>query len=109
MNFQNLIGIIVALWLCSILVCGVALWLGLLATPRRFVAAELLSVATLGIGSYGLTYFHVVASKTVNGHTRWSFNSKWFFLATLILGAATLSYTIWKHKTAKRPELAAAH
>jgi hypothetical protein len=94
MTFNVLVGIAAVLWLLSVVACVLALrWSSI---PRRFWAAIILSGVALIIGYLGITRFHVVASETVNGQLRWRFDSKWFFIATLVLGAITLGYTLWK-------------
>ena len=103
MTFQFLIGIIAALWLASIAAYVLAWRFSFVA--NRFAASIILSVAALAMGYLGLTRFHVTASKTVNGQTQWAFNSRWFFIATLTLGALTLAYTIWKHRRTTPPPL----
>jgi len=100
MTFQVLCGIAAALWLFSIVACGLAFRWSLLSVPGRFGAALLLSGAALVMGYLGMTRFHVVASKTVNGHLQWRFDSRWFFIATLLFGAYTLAYTLWKQRRA---------
>lgn len=96
MTFQILIGTFAALWVASVVACALAFRWSRRSAPRRFWAAVVLSAAAVFIGYYGLTHFKFAASKTVNGHTQWSINSKWFFIATLILATLTLAYTVWK-------------
>jgi len=103
MTFQLLIGIIAALWLASLAACVLAWRFSFVA--NRFVASIILSVTALAMGYLGLTRFHVSASRTVNGETQWSFNSRWFFIATLVLGALTLAFTIWKHRRTAHPPI----
>jgi hypothetical protein len=98
MTFQLLIGIVAVLWLASIIACALAWRWSFAGAANRFVASIILSLAALTLGYVGLTRFHLSASKTVNGQTQWSFNSKWFFIATLILATLTLAYTIWKNR-----------
>jgi hypothetical protein len=100
MTFQLLIGIVAALWLASIVACALAWRWSFAGVANRFIASVILSLAALIMGFLGLTHFQIKASKTVNGQTQWSFNSKWFFIATLILAALTLAYTVWKHRKA---------
>jgi hypothetical protein len=49
----------------------------------------------------GLARFHFTASQTTNGRVDWSINSKWFFLASLLLGVASLIWSLWKWKRGK--------
>jgi hypothetical protein len=98
MTHQVLIGTVAVLWLASLIACAVAFRWSFLSVPRRFTAAVVLSSAALVAGYVGLMHFHFAASRTVNGQTRWRIDSKWFFIATLVFGAATLIYTLWKRK-----------
>jgi hypothetical protein len=96
MSYSGWLGICGGLWLLSVMACCFAFRWSYLGMRRRFVASVLLSLTALVIGYVGLTRFHFAASKTVNGHVQWRFNSRWLFLATLILAGGTLAYTIWK-------------
>ena len=98
MNLQFLIGLIATLWLVSIVACMVAWRWSFIGRANRFWASIILSASALIVGYLGLTHFRINGSKTVNGRVIWSFDSRWFFIATLILAAATLAYTIWKHR-----------
>ena len=100
MTFQLLIGIAAALWLASIIACGLAWRWSFSGIAKRFAASIILCIAALAIGYYGLTHFQLSASKTVNGHTQWALDSRWFFITTLVLGALTLAYTLWKNRRA---------
>ena len=101
MTFQLLIGIALSLWLVSIVACVLAWRFSFLA--KHFVTAIILSLAAMVMGYLGLTHVHLQGSKTVNGVTQWSFNSRWFFITTLVLAALTLAYTLWKHRTTPQP------
>jgi hypothetical protein len=68
----------------------------LVPTRSVFWAVVILSVTALVLGYLGMTRFHVVASKTVNGQLQWRFDSRWFFIVTLLFGTFTLAYTLWK-------------
>jgi hypothetical protein len=98
MTFQLLIGSAAALWLASLAACAFAWRWSYSGIAKRFAASVILCLTALAIGYLGLTHIHLSASKTVNGRTQWSFDSNWFFIATLILAALTLAYTIWKHR-----------
>lgn len=98
MPLRTLIENILAGWLLSIIACIVSLRWALFGVPRRFWFGVILSSAALVGGYLGMTHFRVVASRTVNGHTQWNFDSKWFFVATIALAALSLALTIWKRK-----------
>ncbi|MGV3662396.1 MAG: hypothetical protein ACO1TE_19590 [Prosthecobacter sp.] len=98
MTFHVLIGVAAAFWLVGMGACGFAFRWSWLSVPRRFWAAVILSVTALVLGCLGLTRFHVVASKTVNGQIQWRFDSRWFFIATVLFATLTLAYTLWKQR-----------
>jgi hypothetical protein len=96
MTFNLLIGVIVVLWLASIVAGLCAIGWGFLAKRRRFWLAVILAVAALVISYLGLTHFNFAYSQTVNGEVTLSLNSKWFFMSSLLLGALALPCAIWK-------------
>jgi hypothetical protein len=100
MSFQILIGVIATLWLAGVAACVLAFRWSFVANRRRFWPAVILSILALVIGYLGLTRFRVSASKTVNGVVQWRFDSKWFFIGSLLLGALALVYTLWKGRKA---------
>jgi NO-binding membrane sensor protein with MHYT domain len=104
MTFQILCIVAATLWLASVAACTLAFRWSALYTPKRFLAAIILSLAALVVGYLGMTRFHLVASKTVNGEVQWRFDSMWFFITTLILAAATLAFTVWKRISSPQAE-----
>jgi hypothetical protein len=98
MIFSTLIAVASALWLLS---CGaslLAVYWTIKARSRRPRAASISSCAALLVGYWGLSRIHLNASKTVDGHLVWSVNSQWFFGAALVLGAASLAWSLWNWK-----------
>jgi uncharacterized membrane protein len=93
MTFQFLIAIAAAAWLASLAACAIA------AFAKRLWLSLILCLTALAIGYLGLTRVHLSGSKTIDGHVQWSLDSRWFFIATLILAALTLIYTLWKRPT----------
>ncbi|HWC59442.1 MAG TPA: hypothetical protein VHC44_07085 [Verrucomicrobiae bacterium] len=90
MTFQLLIVLAALIWLASLA--------SLAAYVKPLWLSVLLSLLALAIGYLGLTRFQVNASKTVNSHVQWSFNSHWFFITTIVLAVLSLAYSIWKHR-----------
>jgi len=90
MNFQLFVAIAAAFWIASLAACVIA-WFA-----KRFLISLILCLTALIIGYAGLTHVHLSASKTVNGEVVWSLNSRWFFIATLVLAALALAHTFWK-------------
>jgi len=95
-SFYTLIGVVAALWLAVIAACAFAIRWSFLAHRRRFWPALILSSLALVIAYLGLTRLGMAASNTVNGRVQWSFNSKWFFIASLVLSLSALACTLWK-------------
>lgn len=56
----------------------------------------MMSCVGLLIGYLGLSLIHLKAWHTVNGQLEWSVNSRWFFLAAVVLGAASVTVAAWK-------------
>jgi hypothetical protein len=92
--FYILCGVMALVWLFGLAAGLIALSLGG-AAQERFRAALCWSILALAIGCLGMTLFHIRYSRTVNG-SGWSIDSKWFFLAPLLLGVVSLSLTLWK-------------
>ena len=98
MTFHVLVGIAACLWLVSTGECVLAFRWSWLSVPGLFWTAVILSVSALVLGYLGMTQFHVVASKTVNGQLLWRFDSRWFFIVTLLFATFALAYTLWKQR-----------
>jgi hypothetical protein len=92
MAFHALFGVGAAFWLISIMACVLAFRWSFLSVRRRFLPAVILAISALVIGYLGMTRFHIVYSKTVNGQLRWRFDSRWFFIVPLVLGVTALAY-----------------
>jgi hypothetical protein len=95
---------VVILWLFSFAAAVFGLRWSIIPETRRFGAALIASSLAIASSYVGLSWLHFDASKTINGHVEWSFNSKWFFLTSLLLGAASLGLALWHNrKSAKTP------
>jgi hypothetical protein len=99
MGFLTICVVAALIWLSSIAACLIA------CLAKRLRTSLIFSLIALAIGYLGMTHFHITASRSVNGRVQWSFNSHWFFVATLVLAALTLAYTIWKFRKAFTPQL----
>ncbi len=104
--FNLLIGIAVATWLAGIASSLLAIRFGRGPGPRRFWGAIALSVGALLLGRLGLTRLAVSASKTVNGETVWSFNSRWFYIALIALASFALIRTLWARRSRAQSSVA---
>lgn len=93
-HFLIFAGVAAAFLLASVVCAALAIRFGLRPAPNRFWASVVLALVALGIGSLGMRT-HITYSRTVNGHG-WTLDSKWFFLAPLILGAVALVLAIWR-------------
>lgn len=95
MTFGVLVGMAAIVWLLS---CGaslLAVYWNCRAGRSRRAPAFILSAIGLLTGYAGLSRIQLHASKTVNDHVVWSFNSRWFFIAALVVGSAALALTGW--------------
>jgi hypothetical protein len=86
----------------------VALYWNIKARLQRPRAAFILSCAAVLIGYWGLSRVHLNASKSINGQLVWSFNSRWLFVGALVLGAASLAWSLWNLKKAYSGSAAAS-
>ncbi len=97
------------LWVVSCASAAIAMSWSVSRRASRFQTAFVFSVVAFALAVYGLLNIHVAAPKTVNGVVQWSLNSKWFFLTALVLGALSLSMTLWRRsKILVLPDSAAA-
>ncbi len=99
--FYILCAVVAAAWLIGLAVGFVALGWSV-AVRKRLWPALVMSILAVAIGWLGLMFFHVRYSKTVNG-SGWTLDSKWFFLAPLVLGLVSLLLTVWKWRKTSLP------
>src|SRR6478609_1790969 len=98
MTLRDLVGTVMCLWLLSIVACIISIRWALFSLPRRFWPGVVLSVLALIGGYLGMTHFRVMASRSVNGQVQWKFDSRYFFIVTMILAAITLGIMLWRQK-----------
>jgi hypothetical protein len=89
-------GILAVAWLAGIVASVLAIRWSFLSVRGRFWPAVILSLASLAIAYYGITRFNFNSTTTVNGQVKWRFDSRWPFMASLVLGTFALVCTIWK-------------
>jgi len=89
-------GVLAGSWVASIVACVLATRWSCSSAPRRFMPAVVLSLSALAIAYLGITRFFFTSTTTVNGQVKWRFDSRWPFMASLVLSALALGYTIWK-------------
>jgi hypothetical protein len=89
-------GILAVAWLAGIVASVLAIRWSFWSVRGRFWPAVILSLASLAIAYYGITRFHFNSTTTVGGQVKWRFDSRWPFMASLVLGAFALVRTIWK-------------
>jgi len=108
MTLNTLIALALAVWLVSCGASVLALYWNTVARAQRCRAALVSSCLAILTAYLGLSRVQLSASKTVNGHVEWSVNSRWFFTAALILGAASLALTLWNRRQAASRSAAGA-
>lgn len=88
------------LWLLSVAAGLLAFRFGISSRAQPLWAALSWCLLALTLSYFGLTRFHATASRSVNGSLQWRIDSRWFFIASLILGAAALTLTLWNRRKA---------
>jgi hypothetical protein len=103
MNFLLILAAVAAvLWLASLVCAALAIGFSRGNPPRRLGAAIILAVVALVTGCLGMQ-MHITYSRSVNGHG-WSLDSRWFFIAPLVLGAVALALALGRRcKSDPRP------
>jgi len=101
--FQVYRGVLGCFWLISIIACLLAMRWSFLAVRGRFGPALILSLLAFAIGYLGIAHFHYTSTTTVNGVLKWRFDSRWLFIASLVLSAFALVYTIWRRGKSAHP------
>jgi len=102
MTFGILVTIAVAVFLLSCGASVLALYWSIKAGSHRGLGAVISSSIALVIAYVGLSCIQLHASRTVNGQLVWSLNSRWFFVAALVLGAIALALAVWKWRKVSR-------
>lgn len=103
-TLKELVGTVLGVWLLSIIACIVSLRWALFSEPRRFWPGVVLCVVAFVVGCLGMTHYRVVASaRTFPGNRLWKFDSKWYFLVTLVLAALVLAFTVWRNRKPRPP------
>ena len=95
MGIRDLVGTVMCLWLVSIVACAISLRWALFSLPRRFWPAVAFSALALVGGFVGI-YYRVIASTMANGRVQWKFDSRPFFIVTVVLAALTLAFAFWR-------------
>jgi hypothetical protein len=93
MTLPIFFGAIVAYWLFT---TAASVWAFVWSfNARRFWPCIVLSAMAF-IGSiYGMSHFRISSSKTVNGQVQYSFDSKWFFIASLVISVLVAAFVLW--------------
>ncbi len=86
MNLDINVGIVAGFWLISMALCALAIWWSLFAARGRVLRAALLSLSALAIAFVGSTRVYVTSKAWANGQLQYHYDTRWFFLAPLVLG-----------------------
>jgi hypothetical protein len=101
MSFGTLIAVGLAAWILS-LTAGLLAWRwGWRRPVRRIWLALGMALFAILIGWLGFTRLRLSYSRTTNGQG-WTIDSKWFFLASLILGVVALLVLLWNLRPQRR-------
>jgi len=99
MTFGILVAIACIVWVLSCALSLLAVYWN--TGAQRLRGAFITSIMGLLIAYAGFSRIQLNASKTVNNVVVWSLNSRWFFIAALVLGAGALGLTAWNWRKAK--------
>ncbi len=98
--FYALAVVATIVWLLSCAASLCSLLLNVRARTR-WKAALVCSAIGIAIAYLGWSRINLTASQSANGHEQWSLNSKWFFLAALVLGCISLVPTFLNWRKAR--------
>jgi hypothetical protein len=90
------LGIFGSFWLLSMTLAVMAIWWSLFSARGRILTATILSLSALTIGLLGSTYFHITWTGWANGQLQYHYDTRWLFIAPLVLGVFALACTVRK-------------
>jgi protein-S-isoprenylcysteine O-methyltransferase Ste14 len=96
MIFYINLGIFAGFWLISMASCVMAIKWSFFGGRRRILPAAILSLLALIIGCLGSTRFHLTWETWTNGQLQYHYDTRWFFIAPLVLGSFALACTVWQ-------------
>jgi hypothetical protein len=96
MIFYINLGIFAGFWLISMIFCALAIRWSLFAARARILPAAILSLSALTIACLGSTRFYFTWEAWANGQLKYHYDTRWFFIAPLVLGSFGLIGTVWK-------------
>jgi hypothetical protein len=83
-------------WLVTVGACVPAILWSLASTRRRFWLGLALSLFALMSSYWGLTCIRIISTVETNGRVRCSFDSRWYFTASVVLAALALAFVLLK-------------
>ena len=96
MTFDINLGLFGGFWLASMALAVLGIRCSLFAAGGRILTAAILSLSALTIGLLGSTQFHLTWTAWANGQLQYHYDTRWFFIAPLVLGAIALACTVRK-------------
>jgi len=96
MTFDINLGLFGGFWLASMAFAVLAMRWSLFAARGRILTAGILSLSALTIGFLGSTHFHLTWTAWANGQLQYHYDTRWFFIAPLVLGVFALACTVRK-------------
>jgi hypothetical protein len=96
MTFDINLGLFGGFWLAGVASAVLAIWWSLFAARGRILTAAILSLSALTIGFLGSTHFHLTWTAWANGQLQYHYDTRWFFIAPLVLGVFALTCTVRK-------------
>jgi hypothetical protein len=96
MIFYINLGIFAGFWLISMASCVLAIRWSFSAARERIVLGAILSLSALTIACLGSTHFYLTWETWTNGQLQYHYDTRWLFIAPLVLGSFALVCTVWK-------------
>src|SRR5512142_2160223 len=96
MTFDINLGLFAGFWLASMAFAVLAIRWSLFAAHGRILTAGIMSLSALTIGCLGSTHFHLTWTAWANEQLQYHYDTRWFFIAPLVLGVFALACTVWE-------------
>ena len=96
MTFDISLAVFAVFWLASMAFAFLAIGWSLFAARAKTLPAGILSLLAVIIGCLGSTRFHLSWTAWANGKLQYHYDTRWFFIAPLVLGVLALACTVWK-------------
>jgi hypothetical protein len=81
-------------WFVTVGACVPAILWSTSSTRRRFWPGLALSLFAIMSSYWGLTCIRIISTQETNGRVRCTFDSRWFFTASVVLGSLAFAFVL---------------